>query len=162
MKWLLIVAGILVCAILLVLLIGYFLPVKHTVSLTLTVNGGPEKVWQRLIDFKAYPNWRKDVKSVETVSDTQWVEIDQHDHRLPFSMMVTERLRTLTTRIDGHGLPFGGAWVYTLEDQGAGTTITITENGEVYNPVFRFVSKFIMGHTTTLKRYSAYLESSFK
>jgi hypothetical protein len=162
MKWLLILAGILVCVILIVLLIGYFLPVKHTVSVTVTVNGRPEQVWQRLVGFKAYPNWRKDVKAVEVISDTQWVETDQRDHRLPFSMNVKDRLRTLVTRIDGKDLPFGGSWVYVLEDRGNATTLTITENGEVYNPVFRFVSKFIMGHTATLKKYSTYLEQSFK
>jgi Polyketide cyclase / dehydrase and lipid transport len=162
MKWLLIFAGVLVCVILIVLLVGYLLPVKHSASVTLTVNGRPEQVWQRLIDFKAYPNWRKEVKAVEGISDTQWVEIDQHDHRLPFSMTIKERLRTLVTRIDAKGLPFGGSWVYVLEDQGNATTLTITENGEVYNPLFRFVSKFIVGHTATLKKYSTYLEQSFK
>lgn len=162
MKWLLIVAGILVCAVLIVLLIGYFLPVKHRVSIATTVHASPNQVWERLTDIRNYPQWRKDLKSVAAISDSQWVEIDQHDHRLPFSMIVNERFRTLTTRIDGHDLPFGGAWVYTLEDRGATTTVTITENGEVYNPLFRFVSKFIMGHTATLKRYSTYLEQSFK
>jgi hypothetical protein len=29
----------------------------------------------------------------------------------------------------------------------------ITEDGEVYNPVFRFVSKFVMGQTATLDAY---------
>jgi hypothetical protein len=162
MKWLLILAGILVCVILIVLLIGYLLPVKHRASITLTVSGRPEQVWQRLIDFKAYPDWRKDVKAVEVISDTQWAETDQHDHRLPFSMTMKDRPRTLVTRIDGKDQPFGGSWVYTLEDQGNATILTITEDGEVYNPLFRFVSKFIMGHSATLKRYSTYLESSFK
>jgi Polyketide cyclase / dehydrase and lipid transport len=162
MKWLLIIAGILVCTVLIALLIGYLLPVKHRASVTIAVPGGPEKVWQRLIDYKAYPDWRKDVKAVEGISDTQWVEIDQRDHRMPFSMIVRERLRTLVTQIDGRDLPFGGSWVYTLQDQGNSTVVIITENGEVYNPLFRFVSKFIMGHTATLKRYSAYLEQSFK
>jgi hypothetical protein len=162
MKWLLIFAGILVCVILIVLLIGYFLPVKHTVSVAVTVNGRAEQVWQRLIGFKAYPDWRKDVKAVEVISDTQWVETDQRDHRLPFSMSVNDRMRTLVTRIDAKDLPFGGSWVYGLEDRGNETAVTITENGEVYNPLFRFVSKFIMGHSATLKKYSTYLEQSFK
>jgi hypothetical protein len=37
---------------------------------------------------------------------------------------------------------------------GSGIMVTlITENGEVYNPIFRFVSRFIMGHTATLDAY---------
>jgi hypothetical protein len=38
---------------------------------------------------------------------------------------------------------------------GSGSRITITENGEIYNPIFRVVSR-AMGYTSTL---DAYLES---
>jgi len=51
------------------------------------------------------------------------------------------------------GLPFGGSWDYRIEPVGAGSRITITENGEVYNPIFRFVSKYFMGHTATIDKY---------
>ena len=33
----------------------------------------------------------------------------------------------------------------------AGTRLTITENGEVYNPIFRFVSRFFLGYTSTME-----------
>jgi hypothetical protein len=31
--------------------------------------------------------------------------------------------------------------------------LSITENGEVYNPAFRFVSRYIMGHAATVDAY---------
>ena len=31
--------------------------------------------------------------------------------------------------------------------------MTITERGVVYNPIFRFVSRFLMGYTATMKTY---------
>jgi hypothetical protein len=34
-----------------------------------------------------------------------------------------------------------------------GSTLTVTERGEVYNPVFRFVSRFVMGHTATINSF---------
>ncbi len=162
MRWLLIVAGILVCAILLVLLIGYFLPVKHIASVVLTVHASPNQVWERLTDIRNYPNWRKDVKAVEQLSDSEWTEIDARDHRLPFKIVSRDPDLRLVTSIDGQQLPFGGTWEYRLAEVGDGTTVTITEDGEVYNPFFRFVSKFIMGHSATLKKYSTYLQQSFK
>jgi hypothetical protein len=162
MKWLLILAGILVCVILIVLLIGYLLPVKHRASIALSVHASPNQVWERLTETRSYPNWRKDVKSVEQLSDSEWIEVDLHDHRLPFKIVSSERDLRLVTRINGQHLPFGGTWEYRIGKGGDGTMVTITEDGEVYNPLFRFVSKFIMGHTATLKRYSAYLDSSFK
>lgn len=36
-----------------------------------------------------------------------------------------------------------------------GTTLRITEDGEIYNPVFRFVSRFFMGYDRTAKTYLA-------
>jgi hypothetical protein len=52
-------------------------------------------------------------------------------------------------------LPFGGKWTYELTPSGTGTMLRITEDGEVYNPVFRFVSRFVMGHTATMDKYLA-------
>jgi len=162
MKWSVILAVILVCVILIVLLIGYLLPVKHRASIALTVHASPDQVWERLTDIRNYPNWRKDVKSVEIVSDSEWTEVDAHGHRLPFKIVSRDPDLRLVTQINGQKLPFGGTWEYRIGKGGDGTTVTITEDGEVYNAFFRFVSKFIMGHTATLKRYSTYLESSFK
>jgi hypothetical protein len=34
-----------------------------------------------------------------------------------------------------------------------GSRLNITERGEIYNPVFRFVSRFILGYTGTLDTY---------
>ena len=65
--------------------------------------------------------------------------------------------RRMVTRIDP-GLPFGGTWTYHLVPEAEGTALTITEDGEVYNPVFRFVSRFVMGHTATIDTYLKYLK----
>ena len=42
-----------------------------------------------------------------------------------------------------------------LIPRGDSTTLRITENGEVYNPVFRFVSRFVFGHSATIEKYLA-------
>jgi hypothetical protein len=57
------------------------------------------------------------------------------------------------TVIADKGIPFGGSWDYRIIPEGAGSRITITENGEVYNPIFRFVSRYVIGHTATLDKY---------
>ena len=36
---------------------------------------------------------------------------------------------------------------------GAGTVVTITENGEVYNPLFRFMAHYVFGHEGTIETY---------
>jgi glutamate/tyrosine decarboxylase-like PLP-dependent enzyme len=56
-------------------------------------------------------------------------------------------------RIATEHLPYGGKWSFTLEPVDGGTKVRITEDGEVYNPIFRFVSRFVMGHTAMLDAY---------
>ncbi len=63
--------------------------------------------------------------------------------------------RRLVTRIADAKLLFGGTWTYELTPAAEGTTLRITEDGEVYNPVFRFMSKFVFGHQATIDAYLA-------
>jgi hypothetical protein len=162
MKCFLIIAGIFVCLVLIIVIIGYLLPVKHTASVQVSVNASPAEIWARLVDFKGYPVWRKDVKSVDVRSPEEWVEVNERGDSLPLKIVAREPERRLVTQIQGHNLPFGGGWEFRLMGNGGSTTVTITENGEVYNPVFRFVSRFIIGHSANLRRYAGFLEQSFR
>lgn len=67
----------------------------------------------------------------------------------------------LSTQIKGTGLPFGGDWEFKLQPEGNKTLVTITENGEIYSPVFRFVSRFLIGYSATAKKYGNSLQQSF-
>jgi hypothetical protein len=72
-----------------------------------------------------------------------------------------ERPTRLVTRITDKSLPFGGRWEYVVSGDRTGTRVQITEHGEVYNPVFRFVSRFIMGHSATARAYLEALGARF-
>ena len=61
--------------------------------------------------------------------------------------------RKLVVRIADRGLPFGGAWTFDITPQGSGSELRITEDGEVYNVIFRFMARFIFGYTTTIETY---------
>ena len=56
-------------------------------------------------------------------------------------------------RIATPNLPYSGTWTFALEPMGAITRVRVTEDGEVYNPIFRFVSRFILGQTATQDTY---------
>jgi hypothetical protein len=56
-------------------------------------------------------------------------------------------------RIADEGLAFGGSWTLEVAEYGEVTSLTVTEDGEIYNPVFRFVSRFITGQTATIDQY---------
>jgi hypothetical protein len=59
----------------------------------------------------------------------------------------------MVTRIADKGLPFGGVWIFDISPTTDGCRLNITERGEIYNPVFRFVSRFLMGYHRTLDTY---------
>lgn len=56
-------------------------------------------------------------------------------------------------RIADVSLPFAGSWTYDVTPSGSGTRVLITERGEIHNPVFRVLSRFVFGHTATMEQF---------
>lgn len=155
MRIILILFGVLAALAASVVAIGMTLPQNHTASRTTHLSAPPDTVWGLITDFNRYPEWRKDVTSVEKVESggaPTWREVSRGD-RMTYEAVVWEAPTHLIANIADKGLPFGGSWDYRLAPEGSGTRITITENGEVYNPLFRFVSRYLMGHTATIDKY---------
>jgi hypothetical protein len=158
MRWLLIVVAVLVVIIGGVALIGLALPQNHSASRTAHLSPSPDSVWAIITNVDGYPSWRKDVTSVERVPGQafSWRETSGRD-RMTYEATTVEQPTHFVTHIADKGLPFGGSWDYRIEPSGTGSKLTITENGEVYNPIFRFVSRFVMGQTATIDKYLAAL-----
>jgi uncharacterized protein YndB with AHSA1/START domain len=141
-----------------VFLIGSMLPQNHTASRTAHLSQPPERLWATVTDVAAFPTWRSDLTSVEQLPSHDgklvWREISRNRNKLTFEAATVDPPRHLVTRITDKGLPFGGSWDYVISPEGTrtGSTITITENGEIYNPVFRVVSRF-MSQTATIDSY---------
>ena len=154
LRKLLIALGILVALVGLVTLIGYSLPVAHTASRTASLTQPADRVYVALTDVQSYPQWRSDVKSVEDLaaSPRRWREHGSNGD-LTFEVVEANPPGRLVTRIADRDLPFGGTWTYELTPEGDGTRLTITEDGEVYNPIFRFMSRFVFGHTATMDQF---------
>jgi uncharacterized protein YndB with AHSA1/START domain len=144
--------------------IGYMLPQNHVATRTALIPAPADSVWKAITDVAAYPAWRSDVKDVEMVASpsgrTAWRE-GAGDDVIPMEVVESEQPTRLVVRIASDSLPFGGAWTYRLSPEGTGTRITITEAGAVYNPIFRFVSRYITGHTKTMDDYLRALGRKF-
>lgn len=161
MRWGLLAIAVLIVAGLAVWLVGSRLPVSHTASVQRTLAQTPEGVWDVLIDTEAFPTWRSGVESVELLPDRVgrrvWRERSD-DGLLTFEVVESARPSHLVTRIADEGLPFGGTWTWELAPDGAGTVVTLTEDGEIYNPLFRFMSRFVFGHEQTMRTFLDDLE----
>ena len=154
MKWIIIIVIAIVALIAIIYLIGYFMPVNHTASAEMTFpNSSPADIWKRITNFKEYASWRSDLKNVEVLDDKSWKETSSHGDVIHFSSEVVEPEKHYVTRITNKDLPYGGFWIFEIKPAQTGTTLIITEQGEVYNPLFRFMSKYIFGHDATLKKY---------
>lgn len=157
MKWLVIVVIVLVALVLGVTIVGIALPQNHVAQRSAHLSVTPDKAWSAISDVAGYPTWRSDVASVEMLPSvggkTAWREVSSKGNKLAFEATTSDAPSHLVTLITDKGIPFGGSWDYRIVPEGTGSRITITENGEVYNPIFRFVSRFVMGHTATLDSY---------
>lgn len=154
MRWVLGIVGVLVALVLVVVIVGYLLPKSHVASMSARYAASPDAIWTSLTDVAAFPQWRTDVKRVEPLPDENgqrgWREHGAHD-AITYRVVEANAPRRLVARIADPNLPYGGSWTYDLTPEGSGTRLTITENGEIYNPVFRFVARFVLGYTATME-----------
>ena len=130
-------------AVLAVLVLGVFglgawLPPAHVATRSRRLPARPETVWGLINDPIATKGWGGNVK-------TEVVEQDEP--------------RLLVTKIVGESA-FGGTWTFEIAPEGhEASTLTITERGEVYNPLYRTVMR-ALGPTRTIDAYLAKLEAA--
>ena len=125
MKWLLIGLAVVAGLVVVVAMVGWLLPREHVASRTLRVRRTPADVWPV-------------VTRVTSTSSVPVVVLDsQPPHRLVTRVAETEKA-------------FGGTWTIAIAAIPDGSTLTITEDGWVANPIFRFVSRLVIGHHATI------------
>ena len=157
MKILLIVLGGPICVIVAVVIVGALLPKSHTASRTAIIKATPEQVFALI---SGPQDWRIDLKEHKFFDENgrhMQRETDKRGQTITYEIMQSQPPRLRKTTIADKSLPFGGSWTWSIQPQSDGCAVTITEDGEVYNPVFRFVSRFILGHTRTIDNYLAML-----
>ena len=161
-----VIVALLVLLVLVVVTIGAFLPPQHISTCAARFSQPPNAIWLAITDYERFPTWRKDVVRVEALPDVNgkpvWREFDRNGRSIPFQVMVMVPPRALVTRIADPKLPFGGTWTYEISSQAdGGSLLRITEDGEIYNPIFRFASRFVLGYTRTQEEYLQALGAKF-
>ena len=137
-----------------VVIIGLLLPKDHVVSRSASFHATPDKLFSLIDGSQA---WRPDVVRDETVPDVAGKklvsETTRNGETVTYELVDRVPPVSLTRRIATQNLPYSGEWAFSLQPRGATTIVRITERGEVYNPVFRFVSRFLLGQTRTMDAY---------
>lgn len=164
MKTLLIVLAAVVVLIALVALIGMLIPKRHRASSTARFKASAEQIWAAITDFQAMPAWRPGLQRVERLPDQNghpvWLEVSRQG-KMPLELIEMHPPHRMVGRIADPDLPFGGTWTYEITSEPGGATLSITEDGEIYNPIFRTMARFIFGYHATLEGYLRALGRKF-
>ncbi len=134
MRWIVWIAGSLVVIVAVIAVVGARLPVKHTASRTARIGVPPPALYPMIVELAR-------------ASD------------VPVRFEREEPPSLLIARIADPKLPFGGTWTYRIAAAASGSDLTITEDGEVYNPFFRFMSRFVFGHHATMDEFIKKLQA---
>ena len=162
-----ILSGTIIVIVLLVgsiVVIGYQLPIAHTASRSILLHQPPAKIYATVRDFASGPSWNSDLKSV--------VVEKQPDGRIHFRETGTNGTvnyelvedvpeQKIVVRILDKDLGYSGKWTYNFAPEGSGSRISITEDGEIPNVIFRFASKYVFGQTATIDSYLTALGRHF-
>jgi hypothetical protein len=158
LKWIAFIVGGLVVLMGVLALVGTLLPKGHRASRTVVYAATPEAVFTAITEFAKFPQWRSGIKQVEILGEgdaiTRFRELGPHGP-ITYAVEVREPGSRLVTRIDDPSLPFGGTWTLELRPVPGGTELTITEDGEIYNPIFRVLSKVIFSPYDTIDTYQS-------
>lgn len=154
MKILLIALGVTVLLSLGVVLIGLLLPKRHIASRSAAYHATPEQLFNLIAGPQA---WRPDVLRYEAMSNTLDRELVRETTRngetITYELLDRAPPTSITRRIATENLSYSGSWTFSLQPANGITVVRITEHGEVYNPIFRFMSRFVFGHTHTIDVY---------
>ena len=158
------IAGGVVAALLAyVLIAGSVVARGHVTSVRIVLKRPPAEVFAVISDRAAQTQWRADLKSVEILPPQDGRVVFRETTRMgPVRYVVDEAEagRRLVTRILDEDLGYRGRWIFELEPDGAGTRLTITEEGEVTSWMFRALSPFF-SKTATLEAYLKALAAKF-
>jgi uncharacterized membrane protein len=142
---------------------GLFMPRQHIAMESVVLPVAPEVVYAAVRDIESAPSWRSDLQRVELLPDRGdnrvYREIGD-DGATTFEVTEDRPNERLTTQIADVGRAFSGRWVFQFAPaEGGGTRLTLTEVGDVPNPVLRFFAATLFGWEGSTKRYLADLQA---
>jgi len=157
MKWVLVVIGGLVGLVVLMAMIGALVPREHRATSSVTLRQPADSVWKVVRDLGGITAWWPEIKESVRQPDQDGREVwRQKMSGFDVPLIVVESVppRRLVTKIDASaGAAFGGTWTYELTSDSGSTRISVTEEGWIGNPIFRFLSRFVFGYYGSLDGY---------
>jgi hypothetical protein len=140
----------------LVVIVGALLPRRHVATRAARFRMPRAELYAIVRAFEQTPRWRSGIAAVDMLpADDGRVRFRERSRHGEITYRVREDRRgeKLVIEIADPDLPFGGTWTFVLSDAAPGAELRITEDGEIKNVFFRFLARFVFGHTRTIDAY---------
>ena len=145
-------------------LIGSRLPKAHVASRSIFLHCSSQDVYAVVRDFASAPRWHTDLKQIDVEPQqggpVYFREVGKHG-TINYELVQDVPAERMVTRIRDTNLGYSGQWTYTFATENGGTRLTIREDGEVSNVLFRFMSRYVFGQTSTIDSYLTSLAKHF-
>ena len=143
---------------------GRSLPREHTARSTVTLVAAPDTVFKTIRTSGTTGTWWSDMKASRRLTSARgetWEENMGPAGVITVSISrVVPGKSMVHTIVEEEGQGWGGTWTYQVEPTGAGTEVTIIEEGYVDSPFFRIVMK-LRGKFRTIDSYLTSLGAHF-
>lgn len=142
---------------------GTLLPEKHSISRSIELSQQPQEVWDVMIDYNTMVEWNPNTESVAKLKDSDegndvWRFEDKRGHFMVLEDVIKNEPEMLVSKITETDYPFGGEWVFEIEATETGSTLTITENGSISNPLLRVLFRYVLGYDKGIEMYEEALQ----
>ena len=166
MRWVIIVIGAIVAIVIAVFAVGATLPRQHKAALSIRLHQSPQVVWSAISNHANDNTWRPDLESIRQLPDRNghavWQETYKNGNTLELEDTTVDGPKKLVREVHDNSNIFSGRWEIDIAPAGdSGSTVHITEYGEVPNPLFRFMSRFVFGHIKNIEDYLSALAAKF-
>jgi Polyketide cyclase / dehydrase and lipid transport len=149
---------------LVVFILGSFLPRSHLSAASIKIGEPSRNVWRTLIDFPGWVSWspgtRDMVRAKSADGREMWIVVTRTG-KFPMEIMERRSPGYLVTRVSDPNLSHGETWTWVITPQGQYTTLTLTEKGEIYNPLQRFMTRYVWGYHSRQMDYLSALADYF-
>lgn len=154
MKWIVRLVAFLIAVVLVVLTLGYALPVQSEHTRSITLKQPPEAVFTALADVQKMPEWNRNLSRVEILPPTDGKETMRQTLKNGMSMelVTTESLSPTHLVRESKGGPYVGSWTYEIAPTNDGSKVTLTEKAEIKKPPLRVLAR-VFGPTKYLDEH---------
>ena len=143
---------------------GLTIPATQKHTRTITLKQPPEAVFKVVADVQNMPKWNQSVEKVEPLPPIDGKEATRQTFKGNLQMTIVTRESNPPHHLvrsmgDADG-PFVGSWIYAISPARNGSTVALTEESQVKNPITRLMMK-VFGPTRYIDEHLRDLASHF-